>query len=207
MRRVFVLILVPIVCWSAGLVWFVSHLDDPPMDPARPVDAIVVLTGGSLRIDTGLQLLVAHNGRKLFVSGVHPGIDARDVLRLTRGAPSWVRCCVVLGHESFNTIGNAIETAAWLRGQGYHSIRLVTANYHMRRSLLEFSRVLPPNIEILTYPVFPEAGRQDPSGRWRGTVRVIVVEYTKFLGAWVRAALVGRVPGFTASIISNGALS
>ena len=207
MRRLLFLILLPILCWNAGLVWFVSHLDDPPLDPTKPVDAIVVLTGGSLRIDTGLQLLVAHNGRKLFVSGVHPGIDARDVLRLTRGAPDWVRCCVVLGHDSSNTIGNAIETAAWLRGEGYHSIRLVTANYHMRRSLLEFARVLPPDIQILPYPVYPEAGRQDPTGRWRGTVHVIVVEYTKYVGAWVRAAFVRSFPGLTSSLRPSGDLS
>ncbi len=207
MRRLFLLILLPILCWSAGLVWFVSHLDDPPVDPKTPVDAIVVLTGGSLRIDTGLQLLIAHSGRKLFVSGVHPGIDAADVLRLTRGAPNWVRCCIVLGHESYNTISNAIETEAWLRGQGYHSIRLVTANYHMPRSLLEFSRVLPADIRILPYPVFPEAGRQDPSGRWRGTAHVIVVEYTKYLGAWVRAALLRSFPGMAPYLLPSGSLS
>lgn len=206
MRRILILVLLPMLCWSAGLFWFVSHLDDPPLDPDIPVDAIVVLTGGSLRIDTGLQLLVAHSGRKLFVSGVHPGIAAADVLRLTRGAPSWVRCCIVLGHDSYNTIGNAIETAAWLRAQDYHSIRLVTANYHMPRSLLEFGRVLPSDIRILPYPVFPEAGRQDPSGRWRGTAHVIVVEYTKYLGAWVRAALLRSFPGMAPYLLPAGAV-
>lgn len=207
MRRLLLLILMPVFGWAAGLVWFVSHLDDPPVAPSTQVDAIVVLTGGSLRIDTGLQLLIAHSGHKLFVSGVHPGIAASELLRPAKGTPDWVRCCITLGHESYNTIGNAIETAAWLRGQGYHSIRLVTANYHMPRSLLEFSRILPADVRILPYPVFPEAGRQDPSGRWRGTVRVIVVEYTKYLGAWLRAAILRGFPGMTPYLLPSGASS
>ena len=180
--------------WLGGLVWFVSHLDDPPVEPSRPVDAIVVLTGGSLRLDAGLQLLIAHRGRKLFVSGVHPGIDAATVLHLTGTAPALVRCCIVLGHASYNTVGNAIETAAWLRQQDYHSIRLVTANYHMKRSLLEFRRLLPKDIVILPFPVFPEGARQVPEGRWRGTAHVIVVEYTKYLGACARAMLLEYFP-------------
>lgn len=204
MRRFLILLLLPLLFWCAGLVWFVSHLDDPPVDPEIPVDVIVVLTGGSLRVDTGLKLLIAHNGRKLFVSGVHPGIEAADVLRLTRAAPAWVRCCIVLGHESYNTISNAIETAGWVRSQRFHSIRLVTANYHMPRSLLEFTRVLPAEIRIFPYPVYPEAGRQDPSGRWRGTVRVIVVEYTKFLGAWARAALLRGFPSMAPYLLPSG---
>jgi len=206
-RALSIILLAAILCWVAGLVWFVSRLDDPPPDPDLPVDAIVVLTGGSLRIDAGLQLLIAHRGKKLFVSGVHPGIDAAEVLRLTRGAPGWVGCCVVLGHASYNTVGNAVETAAWLRAEGYHSIRLVTANYHMKRSLLEFRRVLPPDIRILPYPVFPIAARQDPSGRWRGTVHVIIVEYTKFLGALVRVELLDWFPGLTPLLVPTGSIS
>jgi uncharacterized SAM-binding protein YcdF (DUF218 family) len=195
------------VAWMGGLVWFVSHLDDPAVEPTRPVDAIVVLTGGSLRIDAGLQLLVAHRGRTLFVSGVHPGIDAATVLRLTGNAPLWIRCCVVLGHASYNTSGNAVETAAWLQREGYHSIRLVTANYHMKRSLLEFRRALPDDVLILPYPVFPEASRQGPEGRWRGTAHVIVVEYTKYLGACFRAILLDRIRGLAPLAVPTGSSS
>ena len=43
----------------------------------------------------------------------------------------------MLGREADNTHGNARETAGWMRGEGYRSLRLVTSWYHMRRSLLE----------------------------------------------------------------------
>ena len=36
-----------------------------------------------------------------------------------------------------------METAAWMRSEGYRSLRLVTAGYHMRRSLFEFARAMP----------------------------------------------------------------
>ncbi len=44
------------------------------------------------------------------------------------------------------------------RGGLFHSLRLVTANYHMPRSLLEFARAMP-DIEIVPHPVFPEISR------------------------------------------------
>ena len=199
-----ILLAVLALLWGAGLVWFVSDLDQPSPDPNTPVDAIVVLTGGSLRIDAGMQLLVSHRGQRLFVSGVHPGIDIADLLRQGGGTPAWVRCCIVLGHASSNTIGNAVETAAWLQSQGYHSIRLVTANYHMKRSLLEFRRVLPGDIRIIPNPVFPEATRPGPWWLWRGTAHVIIVEYTKYLGALAREVLLSWIPGLAPVLVPSG---
>ena len=172
--------------WLGGLVWFAAGIDAPIEDPVSPTDAIVVLTGGSQRIDVGFRLLVEGKARKLFVSGVHEGVDMPEVLRTSPQTPQWVECCVVLGHSADNTLGNAIETAAWLREEHYRSIRLVTASYHMRRSLLEFRRILPPEITIIAHPVFPEAVR--PGTWWfsRAGAGVIVIEYIKYLGALAR---------------------
>src|ERR1700736_5683632 len=73
----------------------------------------------------------------------------------SQGAHEWAHCCVVLGHRAVDTLGNAGETAQWMRQQGFHSLRLVTAWYHMRRSLLEFELAMP-EIEIVPHPVFPD---------------------------------------------------
>lgn len=175
--------------WVGGLVWFVADLDAPPVDPDQPTDAIVVLTGGSQRLETGLAALEAGRARKLFVSGVHPGVSAADMFRGDAAALPLLACCIVLGHTADNTVGNAVETADWLRGEGFHSLRLVTANYHMRRALLEFRRVLPSGVVILPDPVYPEAAKHGQIWPWRGTARVIVVEYLKYLGALVRPLL------------------
>jgi uncharacterized SAM-binding protein YcdF (DUF218 family) len=174
-----------LLLWLAGLGWFTATLLAGVADPDTPTDAIVVLTGGSQRIEGGLKLLADGKAKKLFISGVYQGVDTAEMLRLSRATPQWVACCVVLGHAADNTVGNALETALWLRHEGYRSIRLVTANYHMRRALLEFRRVVP-DVEIIPHPVVPDGARWDPWWAWRGPVYLVVVEYTKYLGALAR---------------------
>jgi uncharacterized SAM-binding protein YcdF (DUF218 family) len=126
-----------------------------------------------------LALLHQGLGDKLFVSGVYRGIDVAELLRLARQKPDQVECCIVLGHAD-NTIGNATETAQWMKQEGYHSLRLVTGNYHMRRSLSEFRRAIP-GATIIPHPVFPDAVKRDQWWLWPGTAHLIIGEYTKFL--------------------------
>jgi uncharacterized SAM-binding protein YcdF (DUF218 family) len=184
--RAFGLILFVGLAWAGGLLWFAGGIDTPTDDPASATDAIVVLTGGSQRIDVGFKLLVDGKAKKLFVSGVHEGVDMSEVLKTSPQTPHWVECCVVLGHSADNTVGNAVETADWLKAEHFHSIRLVTASYHMRRSLLEFSRALPPDVTVIAHPVFPEAVRPGPFWFSRAGASVIVIEYVKYLGALAR---------------------
>jgi uncharacterized SAM-binding protein YcdF (DUF218 family) len=177
--------------WLGGLLWFAT----PPSGETRAAatDAIVVLTGGSLRLQSGIDLLRAGKGRKLFVSGVNQQVDLDDLLGVSGHAPDWARCCIVLGHEADDTFGNAQETAQWIRGQGFRSLRLVTAWYHMPRSLLEFDRAMP-EIDIVAHPVFPEQVKQERWWTWRGTAMLLVNEYFKYLGALARPLIEGRRP-------------
>src|SRR5215472_7874697 len=64
--------------WLAGLIWFATPPADDPV--AAPTDAIVVLTGGSLRLQTGIDLLREGKGQELFVSGVNQQVDLEDLL-------------------------------------------------------------------------------------------------------------------------------
>ena len=172
--------------WIAGLIWFAT----PPSaeDRSAPTDAIVVLTGGRLRLQSGIELLREGKGRKLFVSGVNRQVDLDELLRISGNAPDWAACCTVLGHDAEDTLGNARETAQWVRQQGLRSLRLVTAWYHMPRSLLEFDRVMP-EIEIIPHPVFPDQVRQEHWWVSRGTAALLVSEYGKYLGAVLRPVL------------------
>jgi uncharacterized SAM-binding protein YcdF (DUF218 family) len=158
------------------------------VDPDRQTDAIVVLTGGRLRFESGLQLLTAGKAQKLFVSGVHPGVDVADLLRASRQPLESAGCCIELGHAADNTIGNARETAEWMKAEGFHSLRLVTANYHMVRSLLEFSRAMP-DVEIVPNPVFPEIFNNQPWWRSPAAVNLVATEYNKYLVTVVRPLL------------------
>ncbi len=173
--------------WVAGLIWFATA---PSVeDRAESTDAIVVLTGGSLRLHSGIALLREGKGRKLFVSGVNHQVDLDDLLRSSGGDSGWARdrasCCVVLGYQADDTLGNALETAQWIRQQGFHSLRLVTAWYHMRRSLLEFTRAMP-EIEIVAHPVFPEQVKYEHWWARHGTATLLVNEYAKYLATLVR---------------------
>jgi uncharacterized SAM-binding protein YcdF (DUF218 family) len=178
--------------WIGGLVWFADTMPSEVADPSSPTDAIVVLTGGSQRFEAGMQLLAAGKARKLFVSGVHQGVEIADLLHLAHRAPDTapdgLGCCIVLGHAADSTAGNALETAAWMRREGYHSLRLVTAGYHMRRSLFEFARAMP-DMRIIAHPVFPEQVKLADWWAWPGTAALIVGEYDKYLATRLRAAL------------------
>lgn len=172
--------------WAGGLVWFTLGLDDGKPAPETSTDAIVVLTGGRGRIETGVDLLQAGRAKKLFISGVPPGVPVVEMLHQSAGAEHLAACCIVLGHAADNTIGNAAETVRWLAEEGYRSLRLVTADYHMRRALLEFRRVLPADDLLVPDPVDSGGPRR---GLWRATSPAVITEYIKYLGALVRPYL------------------
>jgi uncharacterized SAM-binding protein YcdF (DUF218 family) len=176
--------------WVGGLFWFTSQIPDEVADPASKTDAIVVLTGGSLRVQSGLELLADGKAKKLFVSGVYRGTDVAALLHTSRQSPERLSCCIVLGHAADNTLGNALETAAWMRREGFHSLRLVTGSYHMPRSLLEFARAMP-DVTIVANPVFPENVKQDRWWAWPGTASLIIGEYNKYLVALARPLVLG----------------
>jgi uncharacterized SAM-binding protein YcdF (DUF218 family) len=192
LRRIALLTAVPVVAWSTGLVWFAEHIPAGPPDDQRDTDAIVVLTGGPARLAAGLDLLAAGRARKVFVSGVYRGVDVAELLRVGRQDPARLACCVALGHEAESTEGNALETRAWMAREGFSSLRLVTANYHMPRSLIEFRRALPGAM-IVPHAVATDGFRRERWWAWPGTLRLVASEYVKTLGAIARAFLAGPV--------------
>jgi uncharacterized SAM-binding protein YcdF (DUF218 family) len=171
-----------LAAWLWGLVWFTWQLPTVVDEPDRTTDVIVVLTGGSGRILEGIELLAAGRAKKLFISGVSPGVDVQALMRNAPNPPADPDCCVVLGYQADSTFGNAMETAVWMRENGLHSLRLVTAAYHMPRSLLQFRRAMP-DLEIVPHPVFSENFRQEDWWLWPGSASLIVSEYNKYLVA------------------------
>jgi uncharacterized SAM-binding protein YcdF (DUF218 family) len=174
-----------ITAWGFGLFRFAAAIPSAVADQATRTDAIIVLTGGSRRLSTGLKLLADDAASKLFVSGVYQGVDVTKLLEMSQRAPEELRCCVDIGHSAGNTAGNAAETAAWMADNGYRSLRLVTSNYHMPRSMMEFRHAMPDVVSV-AHPVFPENVKWNKWWAWPGTASLIVGEYNKFLLAWVR---------------------
>ena len=176
--------------WLGGLLWFANTIPTDPDDAVTNTDAIVVPTGGSLRVQSGLALLAAGKAKKLFVSGVDHGVDVGALLHAAHQPPDKVACCIVLGHAADNTLGNALETATWMRQEDFHSLRLVTSGYHMRRSLLEFGRVMP-DVTIIAHPILSDSVRQE---RWWSWATLVAGEYDKYLFALVRPIVRNQAP-------------
>jgi hypothetical protein len=71
---------IAVLVWTIGLVRFVATLPaDVSADRTRS-DAIVVLTGGSDRLATGLKLLREDYASRLFISGVAEGVSTDRLL-------------------------------------------------------------------------------------------------------------------------------
>ena len=140
-------ILLVLVIWLAGFLAFAAAIPPKVRDADRPVDAIVVLTGGDVRLAEGFALLDRGLAKKMLISGVSKGVELPALLQTLNGNPqpsqAVLDCCVTLGYDARSTEGNARESLRWLGENNFTTIRLVTANYHMNRSLLEFRRVMP----------------------------------------------------------------
>jgi uncharacterized SAM-binding protein YcdF (DUF218 family) len=178
--------------WFAGFLWFVATLPDRVADPATRTDAIVVLTGGSERLGTGIALLRDGLAGRLFISGVHRGVEVPEILKATRSHHPELAAAITLGYAADDTVGNAAETAAWAAREGIGSLRLVTGAYHMPRSLVEFHRALP-DVAIVPHPVFPDTVKRE-WWRWPGTAALLATEYSKYLAAEIRHWFLPRKP-------------
>lgn len=163
-------------------------------DEETITQAVVVLTGGRERLKTGFRLLCSKHSDVIFISGVHPEETLKSLLKTfdTSGIVciqdrDKLASATYLGYAAKNTKENAQETATWLKQVPVTSFRLVTAAYHMPRSLLEFNHLLP-QITIIPHPVFPNGFNR--FHWWRdGTFYLVFSEYNKFLLAFVRIHL------------------
>ncbi|MBM3509854.1 MAG: YdcF family protein [Alphaproteobacteria bacterium] len=180
---------VAIAClWLGGFLWFASALDHRPLDAATTTDAVVVLTGGSERLEAGFAILAQGRAKKLFISGVGKPTSRAEIRSRAGQVDTLFDCCVVIGRKARDTAGNALETAVWMEAEGFRSLRLVTGGYHMPRSLVEFERLMP-GIGLIPHPVFPERVKIDRWWEWPGTTELIAGEYTKYLFALARLRL------------------
>lgn len=168
--------------WGLGFVLFLIGVTvSSPAEPLEKTDAIIVVTGGQNRINTGLELLQQGKAQYLFISGVNQNVTIEQIVHLWKPDIDFIPCCIVLGHSADNTEGNARESSYWVRQQGLQSIRLVTSNYHLPRTWLEFTHALPRR-KIIIHPVKPitlEDGSRD-------YMHLGFSEYNKTLLTWFR---------------------
>lgn len=165
-----------LLAWLLGLMAFAVILPRPAGD--QRTDAVVVLTGGAGRVDRGIRVLREGWARQLFVSGVDREVKPHEFAAQYKVRSALMACCVTLGFEATDTRSNASEMAAWIVSQHIRSVRVVTSDWHMRRSVMELRRAAPRDLSIVEDAV--------PT---RPTWRILFTEYNKLIARFVAGAL------------------
>jgi len=184
-RFVALILLIVVAVLFAGFLHYADSVTTlaPPQD--AKADAIVVLTGGYQRIDQAVSLLQRGYGRRLLISGAHPSTTPRQIRKVTQSPAGLFECCIDIGYDALDTIGNANETSRWIHDRGYKSVLVVTNNYHMPRSLFELRRV-DSETDFIPYPVVNSDLKTTAWYRDPDVLRMLLSEYGKLLIAIAR---------------------
>lgn len=166
-----------LLVWLFGFVLFAVTLPRP--QDGGKTDAVIVLTGGSGRIDRGIKALNEGWSHKMLVSGVDREVRPREFQAGYNVPSEMMDCCLTLGFDSVDTRTNAREAAAWVADNKVTSIRLITTDWHMRRSAFELSQMMPDNVVVIE-----DAVQSKPS------LKTLFLEYHKLM-----ARLVSRLWG------------
>ena len=141
------LLSVVFLAWVIGFLVFAVTLPRPVA--GITTDAVIVPTGGAGRIARGLDVLDQGLAAKMLVSGVDPEVRPGEFAAEFGVAPDQMACCVTLGFAAVDTRSNAAETAKWVAQNEVRSLRLVTTDWHMRRTASELDRTLPDHVTVV----------------------------------------------------------
>ncbi|KAF2991719.1 YdcF family protein [Methylocystis sp. MJC1] len=175
--------------FAAGYVWFALSLSRVEPRLTVRAEGIVVFTGGSDRVQEAAELLARGQAKRMLITGVNRGTRSSVLARLLPVSHKLFDCCVDLGYQAQDTIGNARETREWARTRNIsHSLIVVTSNYHMPRALAELSAELP-DMTLHPFPVVSDHVNVDGWASDAGVIRLVGGEYLKYLGALARITL------------------
>ena len=184
-KSLLIVLLLGCAFFMAGLQHFVLNLPKPLPPNTLTTTAtggIVVITGGQQRLADGFDLLQSGAGKALLVSGVGHGVSKAilaDELNLNPHETALLECCVTLEFQAGDTRGNAVAAGKWAQANGFTSLQLVTANYHMPRAKAIFTRKLP-NIALSYWPVSPDDLDLDIWWKTPPIIRLLAREYAKY---------------------------
>lgn len=188
-KLLIVLIFVALGVFVGGLLKFahtiVSYDESGKVEIA---DAIIVPTGGSKRIEKALSLLAAGKGKRLLITGVGRNVPDSSIRKRHSSYRIWFDCCVDMERQALDTIGNAKAAHTWLKSRNFNSAILVTSGYHMPRSSLEFRRA-SPSVKFHQAAVPLKALEKEDWWTNPETLRLVVAEFLKYGGAYIRKYL------------------
>lgn len=167
--------------WGSAFGAFLSvSLTMKPVTKLQTSDAIIVLTGGSGRIEEALRLFANGKAHDLYISGVDKKVSKSDILSEWKKEITLPSCCITIDQIADTTIGNANESAKWIEANNVRDIRLVTTDYHILRAWLEFKNRMP-DLRIVLHPIKPPQDTYQDIHRWS----VLVKEFHKLVYRFV----------------------
>lgn len=199
MKNIFVktALIILVLAWIFGYFIFLSKVDSYPVmskiDQNRHLraQAIVVLTGGANRINTGFDLLSRDIAKHLFITGVNKGISKAEIMESAdiEIDEELLECCVHLGHKATNTKENASEAYRLIQNKGsIQSLILVTSDYHMPRSMYEFSTRFD---KVKITPITVKSGLRDRNV-WE-YFKITFSEFNKLILTWFDKVVLSNV--------------
>lgn len=166
--------------WLLGFICFLCFVPFSTPKIILPTDGMVIFTGGQTRLATALTLFYEKKSKYFLISGANPLSPSKDIAGPLADNPY-----VTVGYQAIDTLGNAEETAAWVQANPIQTLRLITSNYHMPRSLFEIHHLLP-RVRIIPHPVIGENFRNKLWWTEFASLTLVVHEYNKLLATLCR---------------------
>lgn len=179
-KRLLIIVAALFTLYACGFAFFAFYVCAREQNDVKYVDAIVVLTGGHNRLSAASDLFNRGLAPRLFISGVGGGAELEsmsgsEVLHEEK------KSLPELGRDASNTKENALEVSLWAKSRGLKSIILVTSDYHLPRSLLEFRTVMS-DVKIVPFGVAFDTEKKGYFTRFG----VLFKEYNKYVVAYLR---------------------
>lgn len=193
MRMLSLILFLIVAGWGLGLALFVHSMPAKETPVSMKTDAIIVLTGGSARVERGFETLAQGAAPVLMISGVGEKVTLHEMLmahadEATRNAIQARGASIVLDHVAMSTHTNAREVAQFVRERKFHSIRIITAHYHMPRSIAEMKAALP-EVQVVPDAVFPSGFKRDQWWKHQTSRDLVLSEFHKYLAVRFRPLL------------------
>jgi hypothetical protein len=158
------------------------------IDHPEKSDAIVITQGDSLddpywfgmrlmNNGYGRELLVDARSNRIFFGRTQADWAGDFIAKTAANLPGQVRVCAIAGDTTAEEI---YEVHDCFKGHPIHSVLLVVSDFHTRRSLAMFSRLLP-NYHWSVAAVHDPMRFGDPWWRKRAWIRTGVVEWQHLL--------------------------